>query len=817
MPPWFLQVAKWIARAAVLLAALGCYGQNTGVMSAGSNGEASGAAPARGTPRGAYIGGAPETTPKVPGAASQMHELMVAVHINGSSASDFAVLLQDGERYYATAHELREWRLRRPAVVPVTRGNYDYYPLDALAGITTRLDSSLQILYLKVPGDDFDGSVLQATDRPALKINAPEPGVFLNHDFQYLGASGSTGISGLVEAGIFSKLGVLTSRFVSRDLMQSVRATRLDTQFFRDFPSHMSTLTIGDSISASNPWASQVYYGGVRYASKFSTLPSFVPFALPSVAGSVTVPSTVDLYVNNVKVSQQQVDPGPFSIQNIPVMTGQGDVRMVVTDVLGRQQVVTTSFNRAQMLLRKGVNEYVYEAGSLRYGYGLQNSGYTSVFGAGTQRYGLSNALTLNGRIELQATNQTLGGGVDYALGRLGVASGDIAFSHNVRGEGVLAYGEFQRQTRSFGFSANIVAASSNFRQLGLLPTERAARLTALAQVSHSFGKGISFSGGYLRREGRSHVGVLHDPTVVDFSEINSSLNVRLSRRATLVSSVNYAPGSQTRTMASFSLIIPLGPRDLVMATSQLNKTTQTATIDYAHQQPVGNGYGYRVRADAADNRGLDAGLYVQSGSGNYLMEVGQRQGATSWRAGETGSLVWFHDKLITTRWLTDSFGVVEVPESGIKVLSNNQYIASTGRRGLVVLPVLTPYVQNSVRLDDQGVPIELQINLAEKQIVPMPRTGVYVKFSAEKAQGALLVLLTEDGNPVPLGAEVAANGSAHEDMVALHGEVFVQEIELPGHVVARWKDQQCEADVPVAPDNEPLPRIGPIVCKSTK
>jgi outer membrane usher protein FimD/PapC len=116
---------------------------------------------------------------------------------------------------------------------------------------------------------------------------------------------------------------------------------------------------------------------------------------------------------------------------------------------------------------------------------------------------------------------------------------------------------------------------------------------------------------------------------------------------------------------------------------------------------------------------------------------------------------VWFHAKLIPTRWLSDSFGVVDVPQSGIKVLANNQYIASTGRRGIVILPQLIPYSQNAVRIDDEGVPIDLQINLEEKQIVPMPRTGVYVKFSAAKVKGALLILTTEDGIPVPLGAEV--------------------------------------------------------------
>ncbi len=779
--------------------------ENSGAVREGATTESSASGPAE-----------PATT-RLLGPAPQLHALMVAVHINGDVACEFAVLLQDGTRYYATAHEFREWRLLRPAVAPVTGDNDDYYPIDALSGVTMQLDSELQILYLRVPGEDFDGSILQATDRQKFVITPPEPGLFLNHDFQYLDAGGKNGVSGLVEGGAFNKFGVLTTRFAGRDLMQSLHWTRLDTQFIHDFPSHMSTLTIGDSISASNPWADQVYYGGVRFASKFSTQPTFIPFALPSMAGEVTMPSTVDLYVNNVRVSQQQVDPGPFSIQNIPVMTGQGDVRMVVTDVMGRQQVVTQSFNRSPTLLRKGVSEYAYEAGSLRYGYGSQHSGYTSVFGAGTHRYGVSNSLTIDGRIEIQASNQTFGVGADFSLLRFGVVNAAVAYSHNFIGDGMLAYGAFQRQTRTFGFSASMVAASGNFRQLGLQPNERAPKLTALAQISQSFGRRVSVAAGYLRREGRPHIGMAFDPNVVDFSGINSSLNLRLTKRATLISSLSYAPGSNDRTMASLSLIIPLGPRDLLMASGQIDKAYQTATVDYSHQLPAGNGYGYRVRADAADYRGVDAGIYAQNNLGAYLAEISHRLGATSWRLGETGSIVWIHGKVIPTRWLSDSFGVVDVPQSGIKVLANNQYIASTGRRGIVVLPQLIPYSQNAVRIDDESVPLDLQISLEEKQIVPMPRTGVYVKFSAARVQGALLILTTEDGMPVPLGAEVRSPGGSTTDQVALHGEVFVQEIDLPGRVQVTWSDHKCEADVPAVPGNEPLPRIGPIVCKDTK
>ena len=784
MHPSFLKIVRKIAVCVLLLAAQWCHGASDGLLT------------------------------KATGNPFPLLELIVAVQINGQSASDFAVLLQGDTGYYATAQLLTEWRLRKPSAPPLTRNNVDYYPLSALDGVSCRLDSSLQILYLEVPASDFVDSVLQATDRGDEKIAAPDPGAFVNQNFEFTGVDNSLAISGLVETGAFSKLGVVNSRFVSRDMMESLRVTRLDTQFSRDFPHRMATFLIGDTVSATDPWALQVYYGGLRWASKFSTRPTFIPVALPSVSGQVTVPSTVDLYVNNTKVSQQQVDPGPFAIQNIPVMTGQGDITMVVTDLLGKQQRITQSYIRSATMLRKGVSEYSYDAGTLRYGYGMLHSGYTSAFAAATHRYGWSNSLTLNGRAELQARNQTLGGGADFSIPHIGVMSAAIAFSHSARGMGALAYGQFQHQNQSFSFSASVLVAASNFRQLGLLSTERPPRLTAQAQVGHSFGRRLSLATGYLRRQGRSHIDTRNDPALVDSSGVISSLGLRLSKMVTLTSSVNFSAGSKRGTMVNLGLTIPLGPRNLLMASSQISSASKTATLDYMHSAPAGNGYGYRFRGDAADSKSVDAGLYAQTNFSSYSVELGRKPASTSWRVGETSGMVLFHGKVIPTRWLSDSFAVVEVPMSGIRVLANNQFIASTGRRGLVVLPSMVPYTRNTIRLDEQVVPLDLDLSLEERQVVPMPRSGVYIKFSAAKVQGAMLILVDEKGAPIPLGAEVVAKGSAHGDMVAMRGEVFVREIALPATVLARWDDRQCEAAVPALPENEPLPRIGPIVCK---
>jgi outer membrane usher protein len=70
---------------------------------------------------------------------------------------------------------------------------------------------------------------------------------------------------------------------------------------------------------------------------------------LPS--GTATVPSTVDVFVNNQFVTSGQLPPGPFVIDRLPTVSGTGDVSVVVRDALGREQVVTQTFYSSTTLL----------------------------------------------------------------------------------------------------------------------------------------------------------------------------------------------------------------------------------------------------------------------------------------------------------------------------------------------------------------------------------------------------------------------------------------------------------------------------------
>jgi len=172
----------------------------------------------------------------------------------------------------------------------------------------------------------------------------------------------------------------------------------------------------------------------------------------------------------------------------------------------------------------------------------------------------------------------------------------------------------------------------------------------------------------------------------------------------------------------------------------------------------------------------------------------------------------------MVSRWLNDSFGVVEVPrQKGIPVYVNHQLAARTDGRGLALLPWLVSYNRNTVNLDDSTLPSDVTVDLEERTVVPMARSAVYVRYQPAVMGGATLILQTPDGAPVPSGAVVKINGGSEAYEVALHGEVFVVDISYPTVIHAEWDEHRCEARIDKAPLDNVVPRIGPLVCKTEK
>jgi outer membrane usher protein len=765
-----------------------------------------------------YQAPAPVLVPPLaaPAAAPESNRLyehiVVAVSVNGKSVSPFADVLRTADgRFLVTPEVLHDARLVPPSASAVTQDGQQFFPLESMPGTRYRFDEDQQTLLVRAAASNFEATLIDGNSRSYASPTPPSLGLFLNHDISLVRTSTAQQTSGEFEVGLFNSLGVFTNQMVSTSLLSGGRMQRLDTRFTREMPGHRKILTIGDTLSASDTWAQSVHYAGVQFASDFALQPSYLPFALPAMRGQATDPSTVDIYMNNVLSMRQTVDAGPFTVQNIPTITPQGNMQMVVTDMTGHQQVITRSYISASDLLRQGVSSYTYEGGIMRWGEGTLLDSYRALFAEGTQRYGLRDNLTLDFRGEALASSQTFGAGAELGMKRVGVLAGNVAVSHSAAGVGTLAYALIQHQTRTWGVSGSAAIATPTFRQLGLMPGQMAQRLQAQAQVSHSFGRKANVGIGYLLRECQGAIDCTSQYR--HLSATTASLGFSLWRWGSLASSATYSPVVQNGTSLSLTLSIPLQHRRSLMATADLSGASQSGLVEFQQSKPLGDGYGYRARFNSANT---DVAGEVDDGNryGAYTLAAERFASGTEWSAEERSSLVLIGRQVMPTRWLDNSFAVVDVPgQSGIRVYANNQYITKTDGQGMAIVP-LVPFDGNVVRLDDKDVPVQYAMDLAERKIVPFSRTGVLVRFTTEETKGATLILHATDGSPLPLGSRVLVPGSTEEYEVAYDGEVFIQDLATPVHVHVRGEKFECDVAVPKAPEGVALPRIGPLVCK---
>ena len=166
-------------------------------------------------------------------------------------------------------------------------------------------------------------------------------------------------------------------------------------------------------------------------------------------------------------------------------------------------------------------------------------------------------------------------------------------------------------------------------------------------------------------------------------------------------------------------------------------------------------------------------------------------------------------------RWISDSFGVARVAGfPNVRVYADNQLVATTDANGDAMLPQLHPYENNQISIDARDLPMNAQVDALRVQAVPYFRSGVLAEFPVRPAYGALFRIRTDKNLPLPAGATVEFLNGKTRFPVANDGEVYVTGLVENNRLVARWKQQSCEIDVPFKPDDDPVPDLGEFICK---
>jgi outer membrane usher protein len=735
-------------------------------------------------------------------------EVFMAVLINEQPQGTVVILRSDG-RLFAGAQDLRRWRLRLPNTAPLTQYGEDFFALDSLAGLSYRFDESSQVLTVQAPPSLFDATLLKGPVANFSEPSPASPGGFLNYDVTASHTAGETNTGGALELGGFGSWGTAQTRILALDLNRQASAIRLDTTWTRDQPMQMASLLLGDGISGTSSWGGAIRFGGVQWATNFSTQPSFISFPLPGMSGEAVLPSTVDLYVDNALRMSREVPSGPFSIQDLPVRAGQGDARLVVRDILGREQVITLPFYATPRLLKPGLHDYSYELGFVRRNFGTDSNNYGRALAVGTHRLGITEQFTGEIHGELLDHQQSLGLGGVLMLPAAGVLSGSFAASHSDRGVGGLLELGLQRQGRSFSFGANTQFSSQRFAKLGLQPEALAPRHISRVFVNLATSGHGSFKANYTEQAFRDRQGI---------KILTASYNRKVGRFGNLSASVTRLLTGDAKTTFNLSFSLPLGNRTNASINTSAQPGREQAVLQVSRGVPAGSGLGYRLAAGVGDSDRRAAEVSAQNGIGAYNLAVDQFQGQTAFRSSAGGAVAFLGGSAFLSRRITDSFAVVQVPGySGVGVYADNQQVARTDANGSALLPRLRPYQKNTVRIEQADLPLDAQIDAVQLDAVPSLRSGLLLKFPVKRSRGALLTVVLENGDPLPAGAQAQIIGDNVEQNevfpTGLRGEVYLTGLAVSNRLRVTWRDQSCEFVLPFPESTDPLPHLGTYIC----
>lgn len=704
---------------------------------------------------------------------------------------------------------LEAWQalhLQPPSTPPVRRGGRSYHALDA-AGVRWHLDTPTQTLWIDAPASAFaGGSVITPTEPAALRPPVAL-GAYGNYDllWQRSTRGGPTSASALTELGVFGGIGYVRMTNLLRLGGTGRASTRLDTTWVMDDPARMASLRVGDTIGVTGTWGRATRFGGIQWTTDFSLQPSFQAFPLPSLHGETSLPSTVDLYVDNNRRLQGQVQPGGFDLHELPVVTGQGEIRMVVRDLLGREQVVVAPYYASAALLRPGLHATSFELGALREGYGVASQRYGALFASATDRLGIDDRYTREWRAEASSRQLSLGYGGTWLFPTLGTLQFSGVGSHRAQGSGGMVIAAVERQAPDWSGSLQLKAASREFAQVGTARRESMRTSVALAvgRAWHGIGIGASFLQQTAWDGPRRQIAGMN-------------LSHSFGGFGTLaLFALRDAVSGQMSLSLSFSCSLDGRSSTSVVVNRQQGEGRDRSSETLLWQRPMqDDGVGVQLAAERGEFSRNTAQAQWQTPT--VLLSAGVAQGrqGSEVRAGASGGFAWLGDSVFASRRIDGSFAVVEVGDyPDVTVLHDHHPVAVTDRHGRALVGSLRGNEVNRIDIDPSGLPFDAEVESFETLVIPPARSGVAVTIPLKRVSAASFRVVAADGTAIPVGSELQLVGQERRFPIGFDGRGYASGLSGHDRAVVRWATHQCAVQLTLPTDGDDAPDLGTLRC----
>lgn len=717
---------------------------------------------------------------------------------------------------------LRNGDLQR-AGIPAEKLQGQQIAVSQLSGVKVEYDERRQRLLLTVPPAWLpEQTIGQAQSGPRYPGRASN-GALLNYDF-YATRTDNAGsrLSSWNElrlfgpAGQFSTNGVYTQQLEGGASGQQEGYIRYDTWLSNENENAALSWRAGDVITDALGWSNSVRLGGVQIARDFSVRPDLVTYPLPAFNGQAAVPSSVDLFINGYRSAQADVQPGPWSLTNVPFVNGAGDAVITTTDAVGRRVTTTLPFYVSSSLLKQGLSDYAFSAGAIRENYGVKNFDYGAAAASGSWRYGVNDWLTLESHAEGSNDVAMGGAGGLVKMGSLGVVNGALAQSQMAGKPGTQYSWGYQYNNSWFSLGTQHTLRSADFANLALVSSRGDSANTSysLARRSAQYTASVSLDRyGSLGLAYLDIAGSAGDRTRLwnlSWSKNlwgNSSLYISASRDQ-----------EQGDWSGAISLIIPFGEQSSASVSverDQQGRNNQRLYVSSA--MPTDGGFAY----DASWARqGGDSGDYRQ-GSLRYRNNkidtsagfYGDDDNTTQW-ADFTGALVLMDDRVFAANDINDAFVVVKTHYPDVTVRYENQSMGRTDNDGYLLVPSISSYYGAKYDIDTLDLPADMTAPKVEQRFAVKRKSGYLLNFPVERLRAASVVLHDSDGQPLPVSSQVLRPDRATE-YVGWDGIVWMEDLGASNPIRVVTPDgRQCETTLAIE-NGQPkaLQTYGPLTC----
>lgn len=751
--------------------------------------------------------------------ASPNMDLQLAVILNDYDLKLIAAfhLNADGS-LSASASELNEIGIKPDSAAVGADG---LVKLSAISALTYKFDEAEQKIFINAAPGILRDKVLDFNKPAEEEVDNEEPdtlgnqsfGGLLNYTFygttykpvnlDRVFSSASAGI----ETRVFSKFGTLSAQHaLTLNSENKFSYLRLGTSWNYNDQNRMIVYNVGDFASSAPFFGRPILLGGIQIKRDFQLNPNYSTLPLPNISGSASLPSSLDIYLNNTLRTTWNTQSGPFSVNNIPVSSGANTVRLVVRDVLGREVVTEMPFFSSGRMLAKGLVDFSIDMGFARRFYGVESMNYDKNFvGMGTVRYGLSSNLTVLGHTEIGAGLYNAGAAIITPFFHWAELNASGAYSQYHESKGYQLSASLQGEIANIGFAFNTQRVFGDYNDL--------ASVTAHSEYSD-----------YLKLPFSAK-----PPKAIHQASVSFPLKVINTQLSLTYTDLTSATNDRN-AIGSFSLSRPIGKRGNLYVTAFKNFSSKkeygvfaglSFKLDADHsvstqysgsedsygvynefvrqEKRTPGGYGYRLRyQERKDGRSVAAIGSYNSSFARFEGGVSSDRDQLAAYGQAEGSLLVADGDVFATSRIDDAFAVIDVGAPNVMVFHENREVGRTRKSGKILIPTVNAFTKSKVSIDINDLPLDSTVSRTAMRIQPKSGSGVSASFDNERHDSAAnLAFMSAPDAPLPVGSEGKINGQTEAFIIGYDGFAYIPSLSENAQVTIETPDGNiCQVQI---------------------